>query len=735
MPRSTWSQNNFNGGEWSPLTYGRSDLQKYKNALATCLNYVPTAQGGLTRRPGTRYVAAVKNSANAVRLYPFEYSTTQAYVLEFGPNYVRFYTQGGQLVHSGTAAYSGATAYTPGQAVTNSGTTYICIANTTGNAPPNATYWYAQTTTGSITPYEVPTPYGASDIGSISFVQSADVLYMIHPNYPPKTLNRGGSLAWFINTLTFSDGPYLITNTTTTTLTSSTAAVGTATLTASSATGINNNAGFSSSDVGRVVRLKVGSTWAWGTITAYTSATVVTINWTTAPSATTASAIWRLGAWSSSIGYPSAVCFHQDRLVLGGMATYPNRLDASNSSDYTNFTPSAADGTVADSNALSFTLASAKMNVINWMISDEWGMLVGTASNEWVVAASTTQVALTPTNINAKVTTSYGSSAVYPVRMGKSTLFVQRTQRKLREMAYQFVINTFQAPDVSLLSEHLTKGGLKQLAAQLAPYPTLWMVRNDGALIGMAYDKEQEIAGWHRHQLGGYSDAAQTLPPIVESIAVIPSTDTTRDDLWMVVQRYVNGGTVRTVELMNKYWEDGDALSGAFFVDCGASYSGASTTTVTGLTWLKGQTVSVLADGSVHPTCVVDNTGKITLSRSATAVQIGLGYNSDGKTMRIEAGGGDGTAQGKLKRIHRAIFRLFQSVGLNVASTASSAYPEPFRSSADRMDNPVALYTGDKRWAWDGSYELEGQVFWRQSDPLPSNVLMVVAQLDTQDGG
>lgn len=736
MPRASWSQNNFNGGEWSPLMYGRTDLQKYKNALATCLNYIPTSQGGLTRRPGTQYISTVKTSTSAVRLQPFEFSTTQAYVLEFGPSYVRFYTNGGQLLHGTVTAYNAATAYTPGQACSNGGVIYVCIANTTGNAPPNATYWYAQTTTSGVTPYELPSPYGASDLSSLNFVQSADTLYIVNPNYAPRTLNRYGAAQWAFNSLTFTDGPYLVLNTTATTFTSSTAATGSATLTASSTTGVNGGAGFSANDVGRPIRLKVGTNWAWGTITAYTSTTVVTVNWTTAPGGTTASNLWRMGIWGTFNGYPRAVCFHQDRLMFGGVASYPNRIDGSNTGDYLNFAPSAADGTVADSNALSFNLASAKMNVINWMVSDEWGMLVGTASNEWVVAASTTQIALTPTNVNAKITTSYGSNGVPPVRMGKSTLFIQRTGRKLREMGYQFVVNTFQAPDVSIIGEHLTKGGLKQMSAQLAPQPVLWIVRNDGTFIGVSYDKEQDILGWHQHQLGGYSDAAQTLPPVVESIAVIPSPDTTRDDVWLSVQRYVNGAVVRTVELLTKYWEDGDTLPNAFFVDCGATYSGASTTTVSGLTWLKGQTVSVLADGSVHPTCVVNSSGVITLSRSASTVQVGLGYNSDGRTMRIEGGGADGTAQGKLKRIHRAIFRFFQSVGLNVQATSdASAYPEPYRTSADKMDNPVALYTGDKRWAWDGSYELEGQVFWRQSDPLPSNVLMVVAQLETQDGG
>jgi len=691
MPRATWVQTNFNSGEWSPLTYGRADVAKYKNALATCLNYAPTAQGGLTRRPGTKYVANVKNNYNAVRLVPFEFSITQAYVLEFGPSYIRFYTNDGQLLSGGS-------------------------------------------------PYEVVSPYGASDLNDLSFVQSADVLYIAHKNYAPRKLIRSGPTSWTLSSLSLVDGPYLITNTTSTTLTSGAAGPGAATVTASSTTGINGGTGFTSNDVGRKIRLKSGSNWGYGTITAYTSSTQVTVTWTTAVGLA-ASATWRLGVWYGAEGsattanYPGTVVFNQDRLVFGGSTNYPNRIDGSNTSDYENFAPSDAAGTVIDSNAISFSLNSAKVNAINWMVSDEWGLLVGTASGEWVVAASTQQNAVTPTNITAKQTTSYGGTNVPPVRMGKSTLFVQRTKRKLREMTYQFTLGTFQAPDISLVAEHLTKSGIKQMAAQLAPQPILWMVRNDGVLVGMSYDKDQDITGWHQHQLGGFSDSGQTLPPVVESVAAIPAPTTDRDQVWVAVQRNINGSTVRTVELMQKFWEDGDILDNAYFVDCGATYSGSSTTTVSGLTWLVGQTVSVLANGAVHPDCVVSGAGTITLTRSATVVQVGLGYASTGTTMRIEAGGADGPAQGKLKRIHRAIFRFFQSVGIKVQATNRTAYPEPFRTSADLMDNPVALYTGDKRWAWDGTYELEGQVSWTQDQPLPSNVLMVVAQLDTQDGG
>lgn len=687
MPRVTWTQTNFNSGEWSPLAYGRVDIQKYQNALALCSNYVPQVQGGLTRRPGTRYVAEVKNSANTVRLINFEFSTTQSYVLEFGPTYIRFYTNDGQLQNAGT-------------------------------------------------PYEIATPYGANDLQALYFTQSADVLYIAHPSYAPRKLIRAGALSWSLNTISFLDGPYLLTNGTATTLTP-TANTGSTTVTASSTTNINGGAGFQASDVGRSLRIKLGSVWQWGTITAVGSTTTCTWNILSTTTGTVGSTVfWRLGAWSSTLGYPSTVVFHQDRLTWGGTTSYPSRIDASNVSDYENMAPTQTDGSVIDSNALSFSLSSQTVNVINWMVSDEWGLLVGSAGGEWVIAASNQQNAMTPTNVNAKQVSTYGVAQIPPIRFGKSTLFIQRTKRKLRELSYQYIVGTFQAPDISLLGEHLTTGGIKQLARMQSPYSTLWACTTDGRLIGMIYDKDQETSGWHRHSLGGYSDAGQILPPIVESVACMPSPTVDRDELWVVVKRYINGQTKRYVEVMSKFWEDGDTVSTGNFLDSSAQYSGSPTTTITGLTWLVGQTVGVLADGSVHADCVVNGSGQITLTRSSSTVQAGLRYNSEGKTLRIEAGGADGKAQGKLKRIHRVIFRFFQSLGFKVgsASPGIGTVDEAFRTSADLMDNPVALFTGDKVWNYEGTYEREGQIYWLQNDPLPSNILMLSVQLETQDG-
>lgn len=820
MARVTWVQSNFNGGEWSPLAYGRFDLAKYKNGLAICQNFLPTQQGGLTRRPGTRYVAPVKNAAIPPRLIPFEFSITQAYILEVGAGYIRFYANDGQLLTSGVAAYNAGTAYTIGSLCTQGGITYYCIAPTTGNAPPNTTYWYPQT--GAI--FEIPTPYiNAADPWLLSVTQSADVLFIAHPDYPPMELQRYGATNWVLSVCQFLDGPYLPTNVTATTLTPS-ATSGTVTVTASSIVGINvttgnTGTGFQATDVGRMLRIKCGGIWLWGIIasvvsttgitwtigatyadqiptqatatanvsggsvfsisiinggggygvtppsvtlsggggsgaivyalltdgvvssitvsvtgTGYSSAPTVTL---TAPTPVLASstAFWQLGVWGSVNGYPSCCTFHQDRLVWAGCANYPNEVDGSNTGDYLNMAPTLQDGTVTDANALSFTLNSGSVNAIRWMISDQWGLLIGTAGSEWCASPSNTQQAITPTNLNVVPMSNYGSAAIPPLRVGRCVLFIQRTGRKIREMMYQFMLQTFVALDISLVCEHLTKGGIQQLALQLAPQQVVWMATKLGALVGLTYDKDQDVCGGHEHILGGFSDVAQGTPPVVISTASIPDPTITRDEVWVVVQRYINGAVATNVEVMSKLWENGDLLAACNFLDSSASFLGSGTT-ISGLTWLVGQTVGVLTDGAVHPPCVVSNTGTITLQWPVVAqAQVGLPYTSLAQTLNIEAGGNDGPSQGKFKRIFRTVLRFFQSIGISMGTTVEGAgvYPESFRDSSMGMNAPPALFNGDQRWEYEGDWDDTGMLYFQTSDPLPSNITMAMVQMDTED--
>ena len=130
----------------------------------------------------------------------------------------------------------------------------------------------------------------------------------------------------------------------------------------------------------------------------------------------------------------------------------------------------------------------------------------------------------------------------------------------------------------------------------------------------------------------------------------------------------------------------------------------------------------------------ITSSGSITLDRSATKVQVGLSYNSTLQTMRLEAGSQDGTAQGKIKRIHNLVVRLFETVGLLVGKDTSNLDRVPFRSSAADMDTAVPLFTGDKAIEFNADYDNDGFIVIQQNQPLPMNVIALFPQFTTYDG-
>lgn len=755
MPKVSPLQGNFSSGEFSPLLYGRVDSDRYKTGLAVCLNYVPVIQGGMTRRPGSYYAAEVKDSSKKVRLQAFEFSTTQAYMIEFGDQYVRFYKDNAQIV--------------------------------------------------SGTPVEVATPYLEADLFQLKVTQSADILYIAHPNYAPRKLTRTSHTSWTLTTITFLDGPYLPTDSSGTTITPS-GTTGAVTLLASAAL-------WSANDVGRLVRLNHGGTWGYARITVFTDTTHVTATVVNAFGGVGATSVWRLGIWTDFLGYPSTVTFHEDRLIWGGAKSYPLRLDGSNSGDYENMAPSKTDGTIIASNAISFSFNANDVNVVRWMTSDEKGLLSGTVGGEWVVKPSAQNEALSPTNITAKRASSHGSANIQPIQAGKATMFIQRSGRIARELTYFFDVDGFRAENVTEIAEHITGNSLTQIAFQKTPQPIIWCVRDDGVLAAMTYERNLESlrVGWSRHVMGGYSDAAQSAA-IVESVAVIPSVDGTRDEVWLVVKRYINGTTKRYVEYITRFFDDLTEQKDAFFVDCGLTYDSPKTitaatkanpvvvtsaghgfsngdkvlisgvlgmtqlngntyiisgvtantfqltdvntgatidgtafstyvsggkvrklvSTISGLGHLEGQTISILADGAVQPNQAVSG-GAITLSPSAATVQVGLGYNSDAQMLRLEAGSADGTALGKTRRTHRMGMLLHRTLGLKIGTNFDELTTIPFRTGADKMTRAPALYSGIISENFDADYDFENQMCWRQDQPLPGTILAVMPQMVEQD--
>jgi hypothetical protein len=599
--RASPLQSSFLGGEISPFCIGRVEAERYRISLDTCLNYIPLLQGGIVRRPGTYFVAEAKYSSKTAILQRFEFSTTQAYMIEIGDQYMRFYKDEGQIVEAGknvtaitqaspcvvTAVGHG---YTTGQEVYLTGISgmtqlngrnfkiTVLTADTfslqyrNGNNV-NSTAYGAYTSGGvSERVYEIATTYTEADVEDMAFVQSADVLYITHPGFAPRKLTRTGHTAWTLTTISFIDGPYLPIDKSGITLTPSNATSLTPNITASSAL-------FAASDVGRHIRLSPdgGTHWEWMKITAFTSSTVVTVlRATTTGIGTLALSTWRFGAWSSTTGFPSVAAFHEGRLCYGGAPGTPQRFDMSYSDDYDNFAPSDTAGVVTDAHAVSRTLDSEDVNNIFWMKSEEHALLCGTAAGEWAVRPSVLSEPIAPSNINAKQVTNFGSSEIQPVILGKSIMFVQGSARTLREMSYyNYDVEGYKAPDRTVLADHISGAqGFKQLARQKQKPSVVWATRNDGVLSGMTYEREDDalIVAWHRHVLGGASDAAGS-DCIVNWISVIPAFNTKNGDTaWLLTTRWIGGEQKKYIEFLTKIFEHEDTQRDGYHVDCGLTY-------------------------------------------------------------------------------------------------------------------------------------------------------------------
>ena len=675
MARVAVQLTNFTGGELSPRLDGRNDLAKYPTGCKTLENMVIYPHGSAARRSGTQYVAEVKDSSKETRLIPFEFSTTQTYILEFGDQYIRFYKDDGQILSGGSA-------------------------------------------------YEITSPYLEAELFDIKYAQSADVMYICHPNHPVKKLSRTGHTSWTLTSVDFQYGPFMDHNTSTTTITTSHTALGsTATLTLSSTTGVNNDQGWLSTDVGRLVHMKDGHL----IITGYTSSTEVTATVEDAISSGSATTDFALGSFSDTTGYPSCVTFFEQRLVFAATLSQPQTLFFSKSGDYENMNDNYH-GTVADDDAIIYTIASNQVNAIRFMTATRT-LIVGTAGGEFAVSGGGTDVAITPTNILIKKQSNNGAANVDALAVGNVTLFLQRAKRKLRELAYNFDVDGYVAPDLTILAEHISEGGFKQLSYQQEPNQIIWCVRNDGQLVGLTYQREQQVVAWHRHIFGGSFGSGNA---VCESVATIP-TDDSEYQTWVIIKRTINGSTKRYVEYLHDYNFDETDDTSFNFLDSQLEYDGSAVTTITGLSHLEGETVSVLADGATHPDKTVSS-GEITLDRSSSKVKVGLPFTSLLQTMRIDAGSQNGTSQAKTKRIYEITARLYESIGIEVGPDLNNMERIPFRSSADAMDTGISVFTGDKEIEFRGNYETDGFIFVRQTQPLPLTVLSLYPRLITNDG-
>lgn len=490
-------------------------------------------------------------------------------------------------------------------------------------------------------------------------------------------------------------------------------------LTASSVTGINDGVGFKTTDVGRSIRLLGSdSKWRWAKIISRTSSTVVTIQlYGHALPDTSPIANWRMSAFEDG-DWPSSVGLYEERLALAQRF----QLYASKTGLFDEFTPGEEDDA-----ALEFKNAGGgQANDIVWIADADGFMLIATAGGIRALSGAGIDEALTPTSFKNRKSRTYGCASLPPVDAGSSFIYVSRSRRQLIELT-QTQLGRFQSDDIGQVSEHIPKRGIVELTYQSDPDPIIWFPLDTGELAGYTHQPSQEVRGMHRHIWGGSLSGGIAQ---VERALVTPG-QSAPDDLWVAVNRTIDGSAIRHLEYVQPPIEYAD-LTNAFYVDSGLTYAGAATNSITGLLHLVGQSVDVLYKTGAGKWFVakgrtVSGAGAITLPNSATCTRahIGLPYTATAVTLELDVGARDGSLVGRRKKVSKVILSVLETdvSGLEVKSNIRGEW-ETARVPEDAIstDGSIILHTGDIVIPIDDSWAGKGMVQIRHTNPTPCTI-------------
>ena len=597
--------------------------------------------------------------------------------------------------------------------------------------------------------------------------------------------------------------------------------------------GINNDTGFQTTDVNRYIRLNneiyPHIRWGYAEIASRTSTSVVTAKVKEPLANEFTTREWALGAFSGTSGYPRTVQIYQQRMVFAGTTSEPQNIYFSKTGDFNNFATTESLGKdsgdvdstgakiiteqIFNDNAITLQISSDTVDLIEWLNEDA-RLSIGTSGGIFQVYGSDTDNTLTPVNFTIQKITDWPSEdTALPQKIGNNLLYVQQNGRKVRELIFDNEQERYSADDISIRSENLTQYGIEELAYQDQPHALLWCRKADGKLACCTYVRNQQVIGWHQHAIAGtHTEATSTYGTHakVERMVSIPRTNF--DQMWFVVKRSINLGTVtanastdkltlnghgmangtrvrfttsasdlpaglavdtdyyvistatndfevsttlggskvditdtgsgthtvkmmdrRYVEYMDKFYDSSETnADAAHFLDCGAIYSGGSTSTISGLGYLEGETVSLLGNGASQPDRTVAS-GAISIQLAVTRAHVGLSYNSDVQTLPLAIGTADNTSVGNQKRIHRIIVRFHESMSLSYGMDSLNLTDATFRRGGDLLSSALDLFSGDKELVFPSSYDTLGQAYLRCSQPFPSTITLLALDYETND--
>jgi len=581
-PRSQKNLVSFNAGELSPKLDARVDTEKYAAGCRQCQNMIPMPHGGVTRRKGFEFIAAAKYDATnkPVRLLDFQFSKTVAFMLEMGDFYIRFYYLGNQIKVGGSP-YEIASPYAAAQCseiqyVQINDVVYIThplhpvqklsrIANDSWtlvavdfDRPP-----FLEENLGAITIDPSATTGNITLDASAALFENSHIGAYFNIGYRRESTSQELQITGVASSAAvFVTGKWMF----------RTFGIWTATVEVQrsldgstnwevvrSYTGKKDRNLDIEGDEGKEAYYRINiSSWSSQTASNGENARAVfeledafvygVVKITAVSSSTQASATvkrvlfassptkyWAEGAWSTKRGHPAACAFFESRMFFAGTTHQPQSFWGSVVDDYEDFSTGTA-----DDDSLNFTLSSTERQQILWMVSQS-RLVIGTTSGEWTVAGGDADIAITPTKILVRQQSNFGSQASRALLVNDTILFVQRSGRKLREAVYDAIKEGYQSNDVTILSDHITSGGITSPAFQSDRDAIFWAIAN-GNLIGMTYEKEQKVIAWHRHTTYGKFEAVETIYGTLD------------DEVWVSVRRNINGVQKRFIERMTGYY-------------------------------------------------------------------------------------------------------------------------------------------------------------------------------------
>lgn len=587
-------QRSFAAGEVAPALLARDDQTKVQTGLAVCRNFIVRKHGGIANRSGFQHITLQRDSSVKGRLLKFVFNADQTYILLFENQTLRFIKNGVLLTVSGVVAYNGATAYVPGNLASSGGVNYYCIANTTGNAPPNATYWYAMPASNI---YEIPTPYVTADLPRLRESQSGDVITLTRHGYDVRELARTGDTAWTLTVITTvpsisAPGSLTVSGAAGTVAVWVATAIKSVTLEESIA---SSTAGASAAPTAAAPRtLTIGAVTGAQEYNVYRSDGNGIYGFVGSAGGTTfidngiipdfdLTPPISSSPFAGANEKPAISGYYGQRRIYGNTVDKPEDIFGSRVGSFKNHTISSPS---QDDDAIRFTLAGRHVNEIRAIV--EIGELVIlTSGAEWIREGGATDP-LTPRSPNLKAQTYNGAADIEPIVIGDNLLYVQARGSIARDFRFDQQVAGYTGRDLTVFAPHLFDGytivhwDYAQILDSIVS-----AVRSDGTLLGMTYLREHEIWGWHRHDTDG----------TFEDVCVAPEGQ--EDRTYVLVKRTINGATMRSVERLASRHVSNIAID-ATFMDAFLSYDGRHTgsttmtlTTATG--WLVDTDLTLTA--------------------------------------------------------------------------------------------------------------------------------------------